>query len=53
MNKQQFLAIQSLEVQGNRHTIMILCDELNNRSFGDSERGKRFSVQGTVLKHVA
>lgn len=50
MNKPQFLTT-GLEVQGGRHTMVILCDKHNNGSFR-AVNGERFSVQGAVLTDV-
>lgn len=53
MNKPQFLTIRSLEVQGGRRTMVILCDEHNNSSFRGSEWGKDSLSRGAaVLKDV-
>lgn len=53
MNKPQFLTIGSLEVQGDRRTMVILCYEHNNSSFRGSEWGKDSLSRGAaVLKDV-
>lgn len=49
MNKPQFLTTGSLEVQGGRHTMVILCDKHNNGSFRGSEWRKDSLSRGAAV----
>ena len=49
MNKPQFLTTGSLEVQGGRQTLVILCNEHNNSSFRGSGWGKDSLSRGAAV----